>query len=209
MVNTLQRPGYSIGWCTLLTTPKLLSQRAKPLTVVVRDLPERPHQTRNGKHFPGPLRESDARPGLACLPPARRGGAPHTRRCCGWGVPDFGRCCATGQGQVIHAFIHPFPLPLGVAPTNVTPAGRSSSPLSSRPRGQQSRGSGETDHSSPTGHDRHPEDRGLSPRCPTRGTLRLQAGRRFRAESIRSDSTIDASNHDREGPPKSDSKRWV
>ncbi len=31
------------------------------------------------------------------------------------------------------------------------------------------------------------------PPCPTRGTSRLPAGRRFRAESIRSDSTSDAS----------------
>ena len=58
-------------------------------------------------------------------------------------------------------------------------------------------------------NDRHPEDRGLYPRCPTRGTSRLQAGRGFRVESIRSDSTINASIHGQEGPPKSDSKRWV
>ena len=49
----------------------------------------------------------------------------------------------------------------------------------------------------------------LLPRCPTRGTSGLPAGRGFRAESIRSDSTIDASIHGQEGPPKSDSKRWV
>ena len=47
----------------------------------------------------------------------------------------------------------------------------------------------------------------LYPRCPTCGTSRLPTGRRFRAESIRSDSNIDASNHGHEGPPKSDSKR--
>ena len=71
-------------------------------------------------------------------------------------------------------------------------------------------GSGEeTDHSSPTGHDRYLEDRGLYPRCPTRGTSRLLAGRGFRADPIRSDTTIDASIHGQEGPPKSDSKRWV
>ena len=89
------------------------------------------------------------------------------------------------------------------------PAGRTSSRRRIRHWGQQSRGSGQADHSSPTGNDGHLEDRGLYPPCPTRGTSRLPAGRRFLAESIRSDSTIDASIHGQEGPPKSDSKRWV
>ena len=88
-------------------------------------------------------------------------------------------------------------------------AGRPSSRPTGRCRGQQSRGNGQADHSSHTGHDRYLEDRGLYPRRPTRGTSRLLPGRGFRAESIRSDSLIDASNHGHDGPPKSDSKRWV
>ena len=92
-----------------------------------------------------------------------------------------------------------------VALTTVIPGGKAIEPAR-RPEP----GSGEeTDHSSPTGHDRYLEDRGLYPRCPTRGTSRLLAGRGFRAESIRSDTTIDASIHGQEGPRKSDSKRWV
>ena len=61
------------------------------------------------------------------------------------------------------------------------------------------------DHSSPTGHDRHLEDRGLYPRCLTRATSRLLAGRRFRAKSIRSDSTSDASIRNRSVKPWSPS----
>ena len=92
-----------------------------------------------------------------------------------------------------------------VALSTVIPGGKAIEPAR-RP----APGSGEeTEHSSPTGHDRYLEGRGLYPRCPTRGTSRLLAGRGFRAESIRSDSTIDASIHGQEGPPKSDSKRWV
>lgn len=34
-VNALQRPSYSPGWFTLLTTITILSQRAEPLAVVV------------------------------------------------------------------------------------------------------------------------------------------------------------------------------
>ena len=97
-----------------------------------------------------------------------------------------------------------------VALTTVIPGGKAIEPARRPAPGTAEPGSGEeTDLSSPTGHDGYLEDRGLYPRCPTRGTSRLLAGRGFRAESIRSDSTIDASIHGQEGPPKSDSKRWV
>ena len=50
------------------------------LAVVVRDFPKMAHQTQNGKHFPRPLRNSDARLRLACplpspVPPCEAGTA--------------------------------------------------------------------------------------------------------------------------------------
>ena len=41
-VNTLQRPSYSPGWCTLLTTTTILSQRAEPSPLWFRTFPKHP-----------------------------------------------------------------------------------------------------------------------------------------------------------------------
>ena len=129
-MNTLQRPGYSPGWCTLVTTTTLLSQRAEPLAIVVWDFPETPHQKRDNTDFPRPRPTTEARLRLACPPLARPNGASHNRGCWWWErPPDFGIWCGTGKGQVIHAFIHPFPLPLGVAPTTVIPGGKALHPM--------------------------------------------------------------------------------
>ena len=188
----------------LRTTP--LSQRGGARAVVVLDFPETPHQTRDNTDFPRPLRKSEARLRLACPPLAWRNGAPHERGAGGESDPRFFAADAPrGRTKVAAKVAALCPPCEEVALTTVIPGGKAIEPAR-RPEP----GSGEgTDHSSPTGHDRYQEDRGLYPRCPTRGTSRLLAGRRFRAESIRSDSTIDASIHGQEGPPKSDSKRWV
>ena len=49
------------------------------LAVVVGDFHETPHQMQDNTDFPRPLRKSEARLRLACLPLARRNGAPHER----------------------------------------------------------------------------------------------------------------------------------
>ena len=56
----------------LLGNPNASLSEGGALAVVMRDFPEMAHQTRNGMHFPRPLRNSDARLSLACPPPARR-----------------------------------------------------------------------------------------------------------------------------------------
>ena len=64
-VNTLQRPGDSPGWYTLLTTTTPLSEGAA-LAVVVKDFPEMPHQKWDNRDFPRLMRQGAAR-----LRPAR------------------------------------------------------------------------------------------------------------------------------------------
>ena len=49
------------------------------LAVVVEDFHETPHRTRDNTEFPRPLRTREARLHLACLPLARRNGAPYER----------------------------------------------------------------------------------------------------------------------------------
>ena len=192
----------------LRTTP--FSQRAPPLAVVVGNFPETLHQTRDNTDFPRLMGQSEARLRLA-RPPSPDAAARRTR-----GVlvvrapPPFWPLVRHGGGQRWRPRWPPFAPPCGeVAPSTEIPAGRPSS----RPGGRR----GDSEPGRPRNSRpqlahwsrRHPEDRGLYPRCPTRGTSRLLAGRGFRAESIRSDSTIDASIHGQEGPPKSNSKRWV
>ena len=60
---------------TILIRTTLVSQRGGPLAVVVEDFPKTPHQTRDNRNFPRPLRTSVARLRLACPPLARRNGA--------------------------------------------------------------------------------------------------------------------------------------
>ena len=126
-------------------------------------------------------------------------------------TPPFWSLVRHGGGQRWRPRWPPFAPPCGeVALTTVIPGGKAIEPARRPAPGTAEPGSGEeTDHSSPTGHDGYLEDRGLYPRCPTRGTSRLLTGRGFRADAIRNDTTIDASIHGQEGPRKSDSKRWV
>ncbi len=144
-------------------------------------------------------------------PLARRNGAPHEREESGESAPTlFHRWCGTGAAKVAAKVAALCP-PCGeVALTTVIPGGKAIEPARRPEPGKAEPGSGqETDHSSPSGHDRCLEDSGLDPRCPTRGTSQLLTGRGFRADPIRSETTIDASIHGQKGPPKSDSKRWV
>ena len=178
---------------------------------MVRDFPETPHQTWDNRNFPRPLRKSEARLRLACPPLAWRNGVPHERGAGGESDPHFFGAGAPRGRTKVAAKVAALCPPCGeVALSTVIPGGKAIEPARRPEPGTAEPGSGEeTDHSSPTGHDRYLEDRGLYPECPTRGTSRLLAGRGCRAESIRSDSTITASIHGQEGPPKSDSKRWV
>ena len=68
------------------------------LPIVVRDFPETPHQARNNKHFPRPMRKSDARLRLVCPPLARRAGAPHERGAGGGSDPPFWPAGAAREG---------------------------------------------------------------------------------------------------------------
>ena len=61
------------------------------LAVVVRDFTESSHQTRNDKHFPRLMRQSEARLRLACPRLARRVVAPHGRGRWWRESPYFGR----------------------------------------------------------------------------------------------------------------------
>ena len=178
---------------------------------MVWDFPETSHQTRDNTDFPRAPRKSEARLHLASPPLAWRDGAPHERGAGGESDPPFlaaGAARGRAKGDRGRDTLCP---PCGeVALTTVIPGGKAIEPARRPVPGTAEPGSGEeTDHSSPTGHVRYLEDRGLYPRCPTRGTSRLPAGRRFRADPIRSDSTINASIDGQEGPRKSDSKRWV
>ena len=69
--------------------------------------------------------------GCAPCVPLPAGGDRAAREGRKWREPPFLLLsCGTGQGNDIHADIHPFPMPLGVAPSTVISAGR----LSSGPR---------------------------------------------------------------------------
>ena len=97
------------------------SQREKPSLLWVRLF----RKTRMGRGFPRPQQQRQAGPLPARPPFVRRNGVPHESGDCGGSDPPF--CplsCGTGQGNDIHADIHPFPMPLGVAPSTVIPAGR-------------------------------------------------------------------------------------
>ena len=167
----------------LRTTP--LSQRAEPSPLWYGTFPETPHQTRDNRNFPRPLRKSEARLRLACPPLAWRNGAPHERGAGGESDPLFLAAGAARGRAKVAAKVAALCPPCGeVALTTVIPGGKAIEPARRPAPGTAEPGSGEEkDHSSPTGHDWYLEDRGLYPRCPTRGTSRLPAGRRFRAES--------------------------
>ena len=80
--------------------PNASLSEGEALAIVVGEVPEMPYQTRNGKHFRRPLRESRARLRLAGPPPARRGGAPHERDAGGVSDPPFfGAGAARGRGK--------------------------------------------------------------------------------------------------------------
>ena len=98
-VSPFQMGGVTSKGDMNLIPKTLFSQRAGFLAVVVLDFPETLHQTRDNTDCPRPLRSGDARPRLACPPPARRAGAPHERG--GWWRERprlFRRWCATGEG---------------------------------------------------------------------------------------------------------------
>ena len=79
--------------------------------------------------------------------------------------PFLSRWCATGQGEVVRPNGHTISPPRrGVAPSTVIPGGKAIEPARRPAPGTAEPGSGEeTDRSSPTGNDRHPEDRSLYP----------------------------------------------
>ena len=79
MVRTFDNPNASLS-------------EGKALAIVVWDFPEAPHQTRDNTDFPRLMGQSEERLRLACLPPARRNGAPHQRGSWWWERPPyFGR----------------------------------------------------------------------------------------------------------------------
>lgn len=102
-----------------------LSQRAEPLAGVVRDFPEKPHRTRDDTDCPRPLRKGGARLRLACLPPARRNGAPYERGAGGESDPPFFGADAPPEGSRWPYGWPTYSPRFGeVALTTVIPAGR-------------------------------------------------------------------------------------
>ena len=175
------------------------------------DFPETLHQARDNRNFPRPLRKSEARLRLACPPLAWRNGAPHERGAGGESDPRFLAAGAPRGRTKVAAKVATLCPPLR--------GGRShhSDPWREGHRAGQEAGAGHSGAGQrrsdrpQLAHGQRPAPGGPwpIPPCPTRGTSRLPAGRRFRADPIRSDTTIDASIHGQEGPRKSDSKRWV
>ena len=169
--------------------PNASLSEGEALAIVVGEVPEMPHQTRNGKHFRRPLRESHARLRLACPPPARRGGAPHERGAGGVSDPPFlSAGAARGRGKWSTEWSTcPYPLggrslhrdPCGKAETlktwsrvvllNLACPGRGR--LAGLGAGNRSLGPDNTP-SRPSGHTRGPKPGtgGLSPLGPVRAS---------------------------------------
>ena len=126
-VNTLQRPGYSPGWCTLLTTTTLLSEGVV-LAVVVRDFHETPHQKRDNTDCPRLMRQSEARLRLARSPSpgavARRARRGHAAR-------RNAQCRGASLPNVIHWGWRGAPAPSNPRPGGTPPAPPSPPPLPS------------------------------------------------------------------------------
>ncbi len=159
---------------------------------MVKDFLRTPHWTRDKTDFPLPMRQGEVTLCLAC--PSSPGET--VRRTRGVLVVrathPFDRWCGTGADKGGGQGGGPLP-PFGeVALTSVIPGGKAIEPAGRLALGTAEPGNRQANHSSHMGHDRHLEDRGLYAQCPARGTSRLPAGRRFRAEPIRSDSTIAA-----------------
>ena len=87
------------------------------LAVVVGDFHETPHWTRDDKHFPHPMRPSEARLRLARPPLARRGGAPHGRSAGGGSDPQFlAADTPRGRGRLFMPLFISCPCPWGSLP---------------------------------------------------------------------------------------------
>ena len=123
-VNTLQRPGYSPGWCTLLTTTTLLSQRAEHSRLWLETFPK--HLIRRGTTRIFRVLCDKAKRGCASrVPPSPGAAARRTRGVLVVGAtPLFWPLMRHGAGAGYSCLYSSFSLPLGVAPTTVIPAGR-------------------------------------------------------------------------------------
>ena len=101
----------------------------RALAVVVGDVHETPHRTRDNTDFPPPLRTRKARLRLACPALARRNGAPHGRNAGGESdPPDFAAGAPRGRARV-EARVETRTAPLcpscgEVALTTVIPGGK-------------------------------------------------------------------------------------
>ena len=148
----------------LLTTTTLLSQRAEPSPVWSGIFPKR--RIERGTTSISRVAGDKAKRGCASrVPPSLGVTARRTR-----GVlvvratPSFLALVRHERGVRWPGLWPPYPpSKAGVAPSTVIPTGRTSSRRRIRHWGQQSRGSGQEDHSSPTGNDRHLEDCSLYP----------------------------------------------
>ena len=101
----------------------------------------------------------------SCPPLAWRNGAPHERGAGGESDPHFfGAGAPRGRTKVAAKVAALCPPCREVALSTVIPGGKAIEPARRPEPGTAEPGSGEeTDHSSPTGHDRYLEDRGLNP----------------------------------------------
>ena len=108
------------------------------LAVVVPGFPPTPHQTRDNTEFPRMMGQNEAR--LCPVRPPRPAGAARRTRGGDGGGSDpilLAADAPRGRGRLFMPLFILFPLPLGVAPTNVIPCGKAIEPAKRPALGQR------------------------------------------------------------------------